>query len=96
MSDKPLPPKFVESGGAPYVYFDVAPTFGIFGGAVHVELYSRVLIPGESAVQTEFHSTGRLRCSPDAAAHLRDALNSALKMLESQMQESGAGSNTVN
>jgi hypothetical protein len=76
------PPSFRGSDSAPFVYFDVAPTYGVFSGAVEIEVAARMLLPEGADTKVEFVTTGHLRCSPAAAANLRDALNAALKMLE--------------
>jgi hypothetical protein len=61
------------------VYFEFAPAFGVFAGAIQIELASRILTPRPGgAVDIEFVTSGRLRCSPAAAAHLRDAINKSL------------------
>lgn len=76
-------PSFRDSTSAPFVYFDTAPVFGIVAGTVQVELVSRTLVPTvDGGAKSEFQVTGRLRCSPQAARNLRDALSRALTMLE--------------
>jgi hypothetical protein len=79
----PQSPTFKHPDSVPFIYFDIAPNFGVLAGAVEIELAARTLIPapdGKTLVQ--FVGTGHLRCSPAAAAHLREALNKALEMLE--------------
>ena|SRR6185312_10495748 len=94
MSSTPTTPPFRNSDLAPFIYFDVAPTFGTMGGAIQIELGSRTLTPGsDNDVSIEFITTGRLRCSPAAAKHLRDAIDRSLEMLE-QQHESPAASTT--
>jgi hypothetical protein len=52
-------------------------------GAIEVELATRILVPKpDGTTEVKFLSSGRLRCSPNAATNLRDGLESALKMLE--------------
>lgn len=77
-------PVYVECYDVPLVYFDMVPSHGIMNGAVQVELFARILHPVAvgSKVEIKFTTSGRLRCSPAAAKDLRDALDSALKMLE--------------
>ena len=42
----PLPPPvFKDSHSAPFVYFDIAPSYGVMAGAIEVELAARILIP---------------------------------------------------
>jgi hypothetical protein len=76
-------PTFRDPDTAPIVYFDVAPTFGTMNGAVQIELATRVLVPvPDGSVRLEFVINGRLRCSPAAAASLREALDKSLEMLQ--------------
>jgi hypothetical protein len=68
---------------APLIYFDIVGAYGTMNGAVEIELATRILVPrADSSTEVKFISTGRLRCSAQAAANLRDGLNAALKMLE--------------
>jgi hypothetical protein len=51
-------------------------------GAIQIELVSRILVPSpDGSISIEWLATGRLRCSPAAAAQLRDGLIGALKLL---------------
>jgi hypothetical protein len=78
---------------APIVYFDQVPAHGTVGGAIEVELAIRALNPNDDEkVDVALITSGRLRCSPGAAKQLIDALTSALKMLEKQLQEPAAAS----
>lgn len=78
MTDTPdapaVAPSYRDNPTAPFVYFDGAPTFGVLGGAVQVELAARTITPGVVTV-------ARLRCSPGAAESLLEALGKALDML---------------
>jgi hypothetical protein len=75
------PPVLKHSHTAPFIYFDVAPTYGVMAGAIEIELVARILIPStEPQPKAEAVTTAHLRCSPVAAASLRDALNKALEM----------------
>jgi len=64
-------------------------------GAIQIELATRILLPGSDAVLIKFMTSGRLRCSPTAARHLREALDAALKMLD-QPQDSPAAASKLN
>jgi hypothetical protein len=58
-------------------------------GTVEIELATRILIPAPNGLtDVKFLSSGRLRCSPAAAVNLRNALDSALKMLEAPQPQS--------
>jgi hypothetical protein len=51
--------------------------------SIEIELATRILIPrGDGATEVKFISSGRLRCTQNAALNLRNALDAALKMLE--------------
>jgi hypothetical protein len=68
---------------APLVYFDIVGAYGTMNGAVEIELATRVLVPKpDGSTDVKFLSSGRLRCTPVAAANLRNSLDAALKMLE--------------
>jgi hypothetical protein len=78
---KPPPDLIYEDTGAaaPLVYFDIIGAYG----AIEVELATRILVPKpDGSTEVKFISSGRLRCSAHAAANLRQALDTALKMLE--------------
>jgi hypothetical protein len=91
-TDPPLSPNYEDPRTAPFVYFDLAPTYGILAGAVQIELASRILLPTAGGVMVKFIATGRLRCSPAAAGHLRDAINESLRLLEQPQQGPGVAS----
>lgn len=95
VNTKTIPP-YIDAGTAEFVYFDVAPTFGVMNGAIQIELASRILIPGPEAPESRFLMTGRLRCSPAAAGNLRDAINSALEQLEQLQQGQVATGSKLN
>ena len=82
---------YVDLKTAPVVHFDIAPAHGVMGGMVQIELAARTLNPlPDGSVDVAFITSGRLRCSHTAAIHLRNALNAALKMLESPQPTPGA------
>jgi hypothetical protein len=88
----PAPPSYRDPDTAPFIYFDLAATFGILAGEIQVELAARVLRPIPSGgVATDFMTTARLRCSPAAAVELHTALEKALEMLQQPDQTAGAG-----
>lgn len=74
--------EFRDNYSAPIIYFDVASAHEVTNGAVQIELASRILVPRpDGTVVSEFLTTGRLRCSPTAANHLRNAIAKAVEML---------------
>jgi len=80
-------PLFKTPDTTPTIYFDLAPTFGVFSGAIQIELFARTLTPHpDGPIVTEFIGAAHLRCSPAAAARLRDAINEVLKMFEQPPQ----------
>jgi hypothetical protein len=77
------PPSFKNPDSTPFIYFDIAPFFGIMAGAIQIELAARTLSPTQDErISTEFITTAHLRCSPAAARHLREAIDKSLEMLE--------------
>ena len=68
---------------APRVYFDIVGAYGTMNGSVEIELATRILVPKpDGATEVKFISSGRIRCTANAAANLRNSLDAALKMLE--------------
>ena len=77
---------------AALVYFDIVGAYGIMHGTVEIELATRILVPTPNGLtDVKFLSSGRLRCSPTAAANLRNALDAALKMLEAAAAATRSG-----
>jgi len=76
-------PPYVDDGSAEFVYFHLAPAYGLMACIIQIELASRI---PDGGLDIKFVATARLRCSSAAAAHLRDALNGALEQLE-QLQQ---------
>lgn len=80
-------------GAAPLVYFDIVGAYGTFHGMVEIELATRIVIPKpDGSTEVRFMSSGRLRCSPTAAANLRNGLDTALKLLEQPQAHAVAAS----
>lgn len=95
--ENPKPPAdliYEDTGAmAPLVYFDIVGAYGTMNGAIEVELASRILVPKpDGSTEVKFLSSGRLRCSAQAASNLRNALDAALKMLEQPQAEPVAAS----
>ncbi len=92
-----LVPPYEDTGTAPFIYFDMAPSFAVMAGAIQIELASRILIPNSSGgVEVKIIATGRLRCTPAAAQHLRSALEATLKMLEQPQEQPLAATGRLN
>lgn len=90
-------PQIRDPDTAPFIYFDGVSTHGIMNGAVQIEVVSRILRPLEDGgVSVEFITTGRLRCAPDAARHLRGAIDKSLDMLSNPQQGQQAARTTLN
>jgi hypothetical protein len=94
MSTKPKPPApgaaplLKNAGTSPLVYFDKVPVFGTYAGNLEIELAARMLMPKpDGGVVADMCCTGHLRCSPQAAIELIDALQKALDMLTAQQSE---------
>jgi hypothetical protein len=83
-TDKPGTLVYEDTGAAaPLVYFDIVGAYGTMNSSIEIELATRILIPrGDGATEVKFISSGRLRCTQNAALNLRNALDAALKMLE--------------
>ena len=87
MADTPSAPAYKENDDAPFIYFDLAPTYGQLVGAIQVELGARVISPTpDGGTSIYFTTVARLRCSPMAAESLRDALTKALDMFNQPEQ----------
>lgn len=88
---------YVDNSHAPVISFDIAPAHGVLAGTVQVELASRTLNPlADGSVEIKFVTSGRLRCSPAAALHLRNSLDAALRMLEQPQPTSPAAAAKLN
>jgi hypothetical protein len=86
---------FEECTTAPFVYFDVVHMHGALNGTVQIELAARIMVPKQGAAGVKLMTSGRLRCSPVAARHLRDAINGVLQLLE-QAQSGASASPKMN
>jgi hypothetical protein len=88
MTDQPNPKPgdliYEDTGAAaPLVYFDIVGAYGTMNGSIEIELATRILIPKpDGSTEVKFMASGRLRCTQNAAANLRNGLDAALKMLE--------------
>jgi hypothetical protein len=86
----PFPP-FHSADLAPFIYFDLAVTYGTMAGAIQIELAARTLVPVEDgSTRPEFVITGRLRCSPAAISSLRDAIDRTLELLRQVQEQPGS------
>ena len=70
-----------NAAASPFIYFDGAPAMGAQSGLVEIELAARVVMPrADGSVTCDMVCVAHLRCSANAAANLRDALDRALTM----------------
>ncbi|MBI1620369.1 hypothetical protein [Aquamicrobium zhengzhouense] len=77
--------------GAPVVYFDETPVFGVLNGAIQIELAAHILHPSGSGVESRLTATAHLRCSPAAALQLYDAIRKTLEMVSKQPAPAPSG-----
>ena len=76
---------------APLVYFDIVGAYGTMNGSIELELATRILVPkSDGSTEVKFISSGRLRCTQNAATNLRNGLDAALKMLEQPQANTAA------
>jgi hypothetical protein len=77
-----------NAAAAPVIYFDAVPVFGSFAGHIEVEIAARILMPKPdgTSVVAEMLCVAHLRCSPQAAEALTDALDKALDMHTKQQR----------
>jgi hypothetical protein len=82
-------PLLKNASAAPVIYFDNIPVYGAFAGHIEVEIAARVLMPRADGktVSTDMVCVAHLRCSPQAAAILADALQKGLAMLAKQNEQ---------
>jgi hypothetical protein len=86
MTDKPdkpeqIPPTkitIIDTGVAPYIFFDGAPNFGFANGIVNVTLATGRHLLKDGVPTSDIVAVGYLRCNALAAMELRAALDSAL------------------
>ena len=83
---------YEDSGAAaPLVYFDIVGAYGTMNGSIEIELATRILVPkSDGSTDVKFISSGRLRCTQNAAVNLRNGLDAALKMLEQPQASTAA------
>jgi hypothetical protein len=78
---------------APFIYCDGIVTYGISNGIVQLELAANSVVPEGTGTRTDVLVLAHLRCSPDVAAGIRDAIDKALALpKQAQMMEPAAGS----
>jgi hypothetical protein len=93
MSTKPKGPSapaplIKNASAAPFIHFDSVPVYGAFAGSIEVELVARALMPKpDGLVVAEAICTGHLRCTPQAAMALADALEKAVAMHEKRLAD---------
>ncbi len=71
----------VPIADAPFVYFEGATCFGACAGTIQIELGAKIFnATADGSVATDVVTVAHLRCSPAAAASLRDAIDQALAL----------------
>lgn len=74
---------------APFIYFDGVSTYGVNFGAIQIELAANIVVPdptGPTGTRTDVMMTAHIRCSPNAAADLKQSIERALEMLAKSQQ----------
>ncbi len=80
-------PLLKNAAAAPVIYFDGSPVHGAMAGHIEVELATRILMPkADGGVSADMLCVAHLRCSPQAAQSLIDALSHSLAMLTQATQ----------
>jgi hypothetical protein len=79
-----------SSEQAPFIYFDGVTTYGTHNGAIQIELAANTIVPEGKGVKIDVLITAHLRCSPVAAAGLRESIDKALEMLKQGQQQTAA------
>jgi hypothetical protein len=69
-----------SSAAAPFIYSDGVATFGVQGGVLQIELAANTIVPDGAGTKSEFLVVAHLRCAPEAARAIRDAIDRALEM----------------
>jgi hypothetical protein len=74
------PPKLTvtDTGIAPYIYFEGAPSFGFVNGIINITLAANRHLLRDGAPITDAVAIAHLRCNAPAAIELRNALDAAL------------------
>ena len=74
---------------APFIYFDGVSTYGVNFGAIQIDLAANIVVPdptGPTGTRTDVMMTAHIRCSPNAAADLKQSIERALEMLAKSQQ----------
>jgi hypothetical protein len=69
-----------SSQAAPFIYCDGVATFGVQGGVLQIELAANTIVPDGAGTKSEFLVVAHLRCAPEAAKAIRDAIDRALEI----------------
>ena len=70
------------SDNVPIVYFDGVAALGTLNGAIEIELAARTIAPTTDGGTKVYRiATAHLRCSPAAAADLRNSIDKAFLLL---------------
>ena len=69
-----------SSRAAQFIFCDGVGTLGFQGGVIQIELVANTILPDGAVTKYELLVVGHLRCGPEAAKALRDAIDRALAM----------------
>jgi hypothetical protein len=69
-----------SSRAAAFIYCDGVSTFGVQNGVLHLELAANTIVPDGAGTKEELLIVGHLRCAPEAARVIRDAIDKMLAM----------------
>jgi len=73
----------LPTSNVPFVYFDGVVSHGANHGVIQLELAAKIVVPDpteKTGARTRVVVTAHVRCSPDAAADLKRAIDSALSL----------------
>jgi hypothetical protein len=75
-----VPPTVQDVNGAPFIYFDEAPTLGCGNGVLNITLGCYRNLCTKEGVKTDMVAVAYLRCNLEGALALRAAIDKALLM----------------
>ncbi len=82
-------PTALGAENAPFIYFDGVSTVGVNFGAIQLELAANVVVPdpnGPTGTRTDVVMTAHVRCSPNAAAELKQNMAELKQNIEKVLE----------